>query len=69
MIRRIKHWLYTRFLSVWLKETLLADNRALQKRVEDLQAELGQQNAYIKGLEDGIRAQRRIIINTGGEKK
>lgn len=69
MIKKIKHWLYTRFLAVWLKETLLADNRELQRQVDDLKAKLAQQNAYIKGLEDGIRAQRRIVINTGGEKK
>ena len=69
MIRKIKHWLYTRFLAVWLKETLLADNRALQREVDDLRAELEQKDAYIRGLEAGMRAQRRIVINTGEVKK
>ena len=69
MIKRIKNWLYTRFLAVWLKETLLADNRALQREVDDLRKELAQKDAYIRGLEAGMRAQRRIVINTGEVKK
>ena len=69
MIRKIKQWLYTRFLDVWLKETLLAENRALQKEVTDLRAELAKKEAYIEGLMTGIRNQRRIVINTGEGKK
>lgn len=69
MIRKIKQWLYARFLEVWLKETLLADNRALQREVDSLRAEIDQKDAYIRGLEVGIKAQRRIVINTGEGKK
>jgi len=35
--------------------------------VADLQKKLAEQYAYIDGLEAGIRAQRRIIINAGRE--
>lgn len=66
MIRKIKQWFYDHFLPMWAKETLLADNRRLLKEVERLNIQLMQKKAYITGLEDGIRAQRRIIINTGG---
>ena len=69
MIKKIKHWLYTRFLDVWLKETLLAENQALQKEVNDLRAEIARKDAYIDGLTVGIRAQRRIVINNGEVKK
>ena len=69
MIKKLKHWLYTRFLAVWLKESLLADNRILQREVDDLREELDRKNAYIRGLEAGMRAQRRIVINTGEVKK
>lgn len=68
-MRRLKNWLYTRFLDVWLKETLLADNQKLSREIKDLREELARKNAYISGLETGIRAQRRIIINTGEVKK
>ena len=64
-MRKIKNWLYTRFLPMWAKETVLADNRRLMQEVEDLRSQLDKKNAYIAGLEEGIRAQRRIIINTG----
>ena len=65
-MKRIKNWFYNRFLPMWAKETVLADNRKLLKEVEDLRLQLMQKKAYIAGLEDGIRAQRRIIIKTGG---
>lgn len=65
MIKRIKNWLVNRFLPMWAKETVLADNKRLVREIEDLQRELNKKTAYIAGLESGIRAQRRIIINTG----
>ena len=69
MIKKIKQWLYTRFLEVWLKETLLADNRTLQKEIDRLRKELSNKDAYIAGLTAGIKAQRRIVINTTEVKK
>ena len=65
----MKKWLLERFLPMWAKETVLKDNCRLQKEVEDLRQQLAERNAYISGLEDGIRTQRRIIINTGEVKK
>ncbi|MBQ2785855.1 MAG: hypothetical protein IJF02_05080 [Oscillospiraceae bacterium] len=69
MIRKIKSWFYDRFLPMWAKETVLADNRRLLEEVKDLRQQLECKDAYIAGLEVGIRAQRRIIINTGEGKK
>ena len=54
---------------MWAKETVLADNRRLLEEVKDLRQQLERKDAYIAGLEVGIRAQRRIIINTGEGKK
>lgn len=65
-MKRIKQWLINHFLPMWAKEMVLDDNRKLLKEVESLRLQLMQKKAYIAGLEDGIRAQRRIIINTGG---
>lgn len=69
MIKRIKQWLYNRFLEVWIKETLLAENRSLQNQIDQLQAEIAVKDAYISGLTAGIKAQRRIVINNGEVKR
>ena len=43
---------------------------SLNKKVEELKQEILCKDAYIEGLERGIRSMRRIVINTaGGEQK
>lgn len=69
MIRKIKSWFYDRFLPMWAKETILADYRKLCKENERLEQEIAWKNAYIEGLLVGIKAQRRIVINTSEVKK
>lgn len=69
MIRKIKKWLIEHFLPMWAKETVLEDNRILQREIERLRAEIDKKDAYIHGLESGIKAQRRIVINTSEVKK
>lgn len=69
MIKRIKSWFYNRFLPMWAKESILADYQKLCAENERLSQELAEKNAYIDGLQAGMRAQRRIIINNTGEVK
>lgn len=70
MIKKFKRWLIDRILPVWARAELLADIERLKKQNEELRHELALRNEYISGLESGIRAQRRIVINAvGGEKK
>lgn len=64
---KLKKWLIGEFLPVWAKRTLLEDNARLEAEVAELEKKLAEQYAYIDGLEAGIRAQRRIVINTGRE--
>ena len=64
MIRKIKHWLYKKYLPLYLRESLLQENEKLREEVSKLRASVLERDAYIDGLEAGIRAQRRIIINT-----
>ncbi len=69
MIKRIKMWFFNRFLPMWCKESLLADYRSALKEIEDLREELAIKDAYITGLEAGIKTVRRIVINNSGEVK
>ena len=69
MIRKIKYWLYTRFLPAYAKDLLLTENDQLRKQIAALNHQLAEKDAYITGLQAGIRSQRRIIINAGEAKQ
>lgn len=63
----MKKWLIDTFLPMWARQTVLADNRALTRQLKDLRRENAEQAAYIRGLETGLRAGRRVNIYTGGK--
>ncbi len=62
----MKKWLIDRFLPMWAKETVLAENRHLRQENRCLQEKLRQQEAYIQGVQTGLRAVKRISIYNGG---
>lgn len=64
-MRKFKHWLIERFLPVYLKEELLKENERLREKNREQEIYIRQLNAYIDGLELGLRSQRRIVINNG----
>ena len=64
----MKKWLETNFLPIWAKETLLWDNRHLERENLALQQKIRELQAYIDGMQAGLRAGKRIsIVNRGGE--
>lgn len=65
MIKKFRNWVINRFLPVAAREMLVADNKRLCEEVRRCHEEIGQLKSYIAGLENGIKAQRRIIVNTG----
>ena len=69
MIKRLKRWLIERILPVWAREELMAEIERLKESNQQLTAECDRLNAYIDGLENGIRSQRRIVINNGEVKQ
>lgn len=55
----MKKWLLDRFLPMWAKETVLSDNRRLKRQLRAVQQENERLSAYIRGLENGLRAVKR----------
>lgn len=64
-MKKIKNWLFSRFLPMWAKETIWRDYKNLQLENEELRKKVAEQDAYIAGLSAGIKSLRRIVINTG----
>ena len=69
MIKRFKDWLMLAFLPEWAKARVYEQNSALKQENAELCAKIRELSAYIDGLEAGIRAQRRIVINNKVEDK
>jgi len=64
----MKNWLQNRFLPMWAKETLLLEKRCLERENKALEQKIKEMEAYIDGMQTGLRANKRIsIINRGGE--
>lgn len=59
---KFKTWLYERFLPAYCRDDLLAANKRLCDELRDQRAENERLQCYIRGLETGIRSQRRVNI-------
>lgn len=64
-MRKFKQWLINHILPIWARQELQAENEKLHALVAKQQTQLREQAAYIEGLETGIRALRKIVINNG----
>lgn len=69
MIKKFKNWLIKRLLPIWARAELEAEIERLKERNQKLQMLNAQLNAYIDGLETGVKNQRKIAIYTGEVKK
>ena len=56
----MKKWLLERFLPMWAKETVYADNRRLHRENRALQHKVKLLESYIDGIETGLRAARKV---------
>ena len=64
----MKKWLIDHFLPMWAKETVLAENRRLLTENQKLKGRIEELEAYILGLEIGLRTVKQIkIYNRGGK--
>lgn len=64
----MKKWLTDRFLPMWAKETILAENRSLHNEVRRLRQDKEYAYAYIRGMEAGMRAGKKVTIQAGGSR-
>lgn len=69
MIKKFKLWLIEQVLPIWARDQLMKENERLNEEIRKLRVTIAEKDAYIEGLEHGIRAQRRIVINAGEVKK
>lgn len=68
-MKKFKRWLIDHFLPVYLKEELLKENNRLRETIREQETHIKELNAYIDGLEYGLRRQRHITINNGEVKR
>ena len=55
-----------RFLPAWAKDSVYRENKTLRERLEKQNQEIRELNAYIDGLEKGLRSMRQVVVQTGG---
>lgn len=65
----MKKWLIDNFLPMWAKETVLAENRTLKKEIQALEYDVACLQAYIRGMQSGMRAAKRVPASGGGAAK
>lgn len=65
-MRKLRTWLLERLLPAWAKDSVYRENMELLVRLERQEQEIQRLNAYIDGLETGLRAVRRVVIQAGG---
>ena len=68
-MKKFRSWLINKFLPAWAKEAVYQENKRLRDEIIRLNSAIAERDAYIDGLERGIRSQSRIIINTGGRQQ
>ncbi len=61
-MRRFRAWLLERFLPAWAKAGVYEENRALKVQLEQQEQKIRELNAYIDGLETGLRSLRRVVF-------
>ena len=54
----MKKWLTERFLPMWAKQTVLADNRQLREENQRLAEKLRLLEAYVRGLRRGEKKRK-----------
>ena len=65
----MKKWLINNFLPMWAKETVLAENRLLRKKIARLEAENSLRKSYIDGIKLGTKKRTDDFCSYGERRK
>lgn len=63
----MKKWFLERFLPMWAKETVFADNRKLTRQNKNLQHKVALLESYIEGMQAGLRLGKKVSVYNGGK--
>lgn len=66
MIKQWFHYLAKKCLPEWIQLRLERENSHLVDKVLKLQQEIDRLNAYIDGMEQGMKLRPKIFVQTGG---
>ncbi|WP_289599492.1 hypothetical protein [Allofournierella massiliensis] len=60
----MKEWFWRRFLPEWARDQLLRENAALRSQLERKDREIERLEAYIQGMQAGVRARNRLAARS-----
>lgn len=63
-MRKMKEWFWRRFLPEWARDQLLRENAALRSQLEKKEREIERLEAYIQGMQAGVRARNRLAARS-----
>ncbi|WP_337574054.1 hypothetical protein [Fournierella sp.] len=59
-----KEWFWRRFLPEWARDQLMRENAALRSQLERKDREIERLEAYIQGMQAGVRARNRLAARS-----
>lgn len=66
---KLKIWLCNRYLPEYCRQAMVEENARLRSELLKVRRENVELQSYVDGLEYGLRAQRRIVINNNARKR
>lgn len=63
-MHKLKEWFWRRFLPEWARDQLLRENAALRSQLERKDREIERLEAYIQGMQAGVRARNRLAARS-----
>ena len=60
-MKRVYEWLHNRFLPEWARRHLIRENQELRMKLEQKEQVILRLEAYIQGLQEGMRLKQRIL--------
>lgn len=63
-MHKCKEWFWRRFLPEWARDQLMRENAALRAREDRLNREIERLEAYIQGMQAGVRARNRLAARS-----